>query len=131
MTYVGGGLDDDTATAETTIALGHRQQLEAFHGRRDPKAVEFAWPFLSNPDRFVRYAARVAIEFQPVDSWREKALTETNPQASLEALLALVRASAADPAQRDPTATPVDRRELRGGRASPPASGGSTGTSSP
>ena len=112
VTYVG-----DESTRDTTLSVvsgratayrHDRHTLEAFHGRRDPKAVEAAWPFLSNPDRFIRFAARVALEFQPVDSWREKALTETNPQALLEALLALVRVSAADPAHRDPAALPVD-----------------------
>lgn len=109
VTYVGEGpAADETATETASTARDDRRKLEAFHGRRDPKAVGVAWPYLSNPDRFVRYAARVALEFQPVDSWREKALTETDPQASLEALLALVRVSAADPAHRDATAMPAD-----------------------
>ena len=74
--------------------------LEAFHGHADPKAVETAWPYLANPDRFIRSAARVAIEFQDPATWREKALAETNPTAALEALLALTQVSAADPAHR-------------------------------
>ena len=49
------------------------------------------WPELSNPDRFTRFAARVAVEAQPVAAWQEKALTEENPRAAMAALLALVR----------------------------------------
>jgi hypothetical protein len=74
-----------------------RHQLEAFHGKQDPKAIEFAWPYLAHDDRFIRFAARVAIEHQPVDQWKELALKETQPVAAINALLALVRATAQDP----------------------------------
>ena len=69
-----------------------------------------AWPFLSNDDRFLRYAARVAIEFQGQAAWSERALAETNPQAALEAILALIHVSAPDPAHRkatDPELSPT------------------------
>ncbi|WP_166828720.1 c-type cytochrome [Thalassoroseus pseudoceratinae] len=80
-----------------------RKQLESFHLQEDPQAIALAWPNLSSKDRFLRYAARVAIEQQPLDQWREKALAETNPQASLEALLALVRQyRRPDAVRRDP-----------------------------
>jgi len=81
-------------------ARAERRRLEAFHGHRDPKAVEVAWPYLANADRFLRSAARIAIEHQDPATWRDRALVETHPQASLEALLALVRVSASDPAHR-------------------------------
>ena len=71
-----------------------RHQLEAFHGRRDSKAVETAWPQLSSDDRFIRYAARIAIESQPVSEWKSRALAETNPNGGLTALLALARLGA-------------------------------------
>ncbi len=76
---------DDTG-AETR-ALRHR--LEAFHGKVDPKAVETAWPFLSHEDRYIRFAARAAIEHQPYQEWQARALKETNPMAAINALLAL------------------------------------------
>jgi putative heme-binding domain-containing protein len=68
-----------------------RRSLEAFHGKADPKAVETAWPHLGSPDRFIRYAARVAVEWQPVDSWKAKALAEANPEAAITAMVALAR----------------------------------------
>jgi putative heme-binding domain-containing protein len=68
-----------------------RHGLEAFHGKVDPKALDAAWPHLGSPDRFVRNAARVAVEFQPVDTWKAKALAESDPQAALNALVALAR----------------------------------------
>jgi len=68
-----------------------RHELEAFHGHEDPKAVDFAWLQLSSTDRFLRYAARIAIECQPIDEWKSRALSESNPTAALTALLALAR----------------------------------------
>ena len=68
-----------------------RKKLETFHGKVDPRAVAFAWPYLQSPDRFIRYAARIAIESQPVASWKERALGESDPQGGLTALLALAR----------------------------------------
>ena len=41
-------------------------------------------------------------------SWRERALAETDPEASLNALLALVRVSAPDPFHRKPGDPPAD-----------------------
>ncbi len=68
-----------------------RRSLEAYHGRQDPKAIQAAWPHLGSEDRFIRWAARVAIEHQKPELWQEKALQEKEPQAALEALLALAR----------------------------------------
>ncbi|HXG13256.1 MAG TPA: c-type cytochrome [Gemmataceae bacterium] len=85
-----------------------RHQLEAFHGRKDPQAVDAAWPYLNHEDRYIRYAARVALEHQDPPTWRERALAEKDPQAALTALLALVRVSASDPFHRPKDAPPVD-----------------------
>jgi putative heme-binding domain-containing protein len=74
-----------------------RHKLEALHGHQDAKAIETAWPYLSHPDRFIRFAARVAIEHQPPTVWQQRALTEKDTMTALEALLALVRATSQDP----------------------------------
>ena len=68
-----------------------RHKLEFFHGRSDPDAIEFAWPYLGSSDRWLRFAARVAIESQDVSLWEKKALDETSVNASINALLALAR----------------------------------------
>ena len=68
-----------------------RHQLEAFHGKRDPKAIEFLWPHLDSGDRTIRYAARIALEWQEVNLWQARALSETNANAGLASLLALAR----------------------------------------
>ncbi len=114
VTYTG----DEPTTPKTGPVAGAelralRRSLEAFHGHADPKAVDAVWPYLSHPDRFVRTAARLALEFQDPSTWREKALAETNQQAALEALLALTRVSATDPAHRTPV-DPAPNKELEG-----------------
>jgi putative heme-binding domain-containing protein len=73
-----------------------RHELEAFDGRKDPKAVDFAWPQLARADRFLRYAARIAIESQPIEEWKSRAFAETNPAAALTALLAVARLGGAE-----------------------------------
>jgi glucose/arabinose dehydrogenase len=92
VTYVGkdctteANLDKDGITARTI-----RKSLEKYHGNKDPKAVNAAWSHLGSSDRYIRYAARTAIEHQPVQEWREKALVEKDTQTALSALLALAR----------------------------------------
>jgi putative heme-binding domain-containing protein len=68
-----------------------RRRLEAFHGVVDAKALEGVWPHLGAADREVRTAARVALEWQPSLTWRERALRETEPASALTALVALAR----------------------------------------
>lgn len=81
-------------------ARERRHKLEAFHGRTDARAVAFAWPHLQSPDRFIRNAARLAIESQPVATWQERALAESSVQGGLNALLALARCGGKE-TQRD------------------------------
>ncbi|MBI3878776.1 MAG: c-type cytochrome [Verrucomicrobia bacterium] len=78
----------DTAGAE---ARKLRRSLEAFHGKVDAKAVDFAWPHLNSDDRAIRYAARTAVEAQPVAQWKQRALDEKSLNGGLTALLALAR----------------------------------------
>ncbi|MHC4874875.1 MAG: family 16 glycoside hydrolase [Planctomycetota bacterium] len=72
-------------------ARATRAKLEALHLGDHPNAVDVAWPHLGSDDRFIRYAARIAIEHRPRSEWQEKALYEEDPQAALTALLALAR----------------------------------------
>ena len=77
-----------------------RRKLESFHGRKDPNAVKEAWPFLDHKDRALRYAARVALEWQDPAEWREKALNEKDARTAIGALIALCRVSSRDPFHR-------------------------------
>lgn len=76
---------------QARAARQERHKLEAFHGHKDSRAIEAAWPYLADEDRFLRHAARVAIESQPVQWWADEALTEERPQARITGLVALAR----------------------------------------
>lgn len=89
--------------------LGLRRQLEAFHGKQDAKAVGFAWKYLGHEDRLIRFAARIAVEHQPVSQWKDRALAEKDPRASLTALMALCRAGEGDKALLGPVLDALDR----------------------
>jgi len=109
VTYVG---DESTepadATPQSNTARDQRVALEQFHGKQDAKAIVSAWPVLADDDRHLRFAARTAIEHQPVETWREKALTEANPAIQVEALLALARVTGVCPQHRTAETAPVD-----------------------
>lgn len=82
--------------ANASSAREVRRRLEAYHGRIDPSAVEAVWPYLDSADPVLRHAARVAVEHQPVSSWRARALQEMRTTASLTSLLALARSREPD-----------------------------------
>ena len=92
VTYTG---KENTATAAPPIETPEhklRVELERLHDEgTGPEAIEKAWPHLGHPDRFVRYAARVAIERQPAKLWAGRALKQTEPWAALESAVALAR----------------------------------------
>ncbi len=94
-----------------------RHALENFHGKQNPEAVKTAWPYLGHMDRFIRWAARTAIEHQPFASWEDKALKETDPAKQVEALMALARCAGVCPQHRTATTKPADtslRAEMLG-----------------
>lgn len=92
VTYVG---PDSTAPVKPPEALTKdqalRRTLEGFHGKVDPRAVDAAWPYIGSADRYLRYAARLAIEAQPVDAWRKRVLQLNDPQSLATAVIALAR----------------------------------------
>ncbi len=112
-TYVG---NQPTARVEYRNADGAadralRRSLEQFHWtRNDPKAVAAAWPHLGSEDRFLRFAARVALETVSADTWKARALAERDAATSLIALLALARVGG--PAANEELFTALDRFPL-------------------
>ena len=97
--YVGPKPDDSKPTpqqiardlrAEQSRKLRH--QLESLQTAKPDQAIRIAWPHLDRADPWIRYAARTAIEHQPVSQWKQNALSETRTTAALTALMALARA---------------------------------------
>src|SRR5690606_9013174 len=72
-----------------------RRELEALHVAGAPASgLELAWENLKNSDRYVQYAARIAVEHQPISTWKAKALAEKDPVTLTQAIIALSRHSA-------------------------------------
>lgn len=113
VTYTGG---ESTAPAAADLdgqdKRDVRRKLEALH-KPDAGALAAAWPELGSRDRFIRWAARTAVEHQPVSQWANRALGESDPAKQVEALLALARCGGIDPFHRKPEDPPVDTA-LRG-----------------
>jgi len=86
-----------------------RHELEAMHGTGKGD-LNFIFANLGHADRFIRYAARIALESQPVEAWRDPALSESNPRAAITALLALARQGKAS--DREPAIQALDRIDL-------------------
>ena len=100
-----GGEPNGPVDGKDSRQAGSREQrrsLEAFHKPADDPAaaVALALPALASPDRFLRYAARVALEHQPLELWQTKALSQTDPTARMEGAIAVAR-------QAEPAAQPA------------------------
>jgi putative heme-binding domain-containing protein len=93
VTYTGKESTAPAAAPKQTAAQALRRKLEALHNDgTGTAAVAEAWPHLAHPDRWVRYAARVAIERQPASAWAPRLLTgEKRPWAIIEGAVALAR----------------------------------------
>ncbi|MEZ5386426.1 MAG: c-type cytochrome [Prosthecobacter sp.] len=118
VTYVGEeGVESVLNQPVNPEAPNVRGSLEAFHSKHDVAAVEAAWPHLASPDRNLRFAARIALEHQPIASWKDKALNETTPRTALTALMALARCSGGDKALQKPILDAlgkIDFKSLKG-----------------
>lgn len=92
VSYTGNENTNPVAATPINQANTLRRNLEKFHtGGANQDALTAAWPQLKNPDRFIRYAARLAVEHQPVAQWQDRALAEKDPTALTQAIIALIR----------------------------------------
>jgi len=94
ITYTGSEsteLSQLDTTSKHAKARATRRKLESFHGSANKEALTVAWPHLGSEDYHIRYAARIAIEWQSPKSWSQKAYSEKNDVAAIHALLGLAR----------------------------------------
>ncbi|MEM6806542.1 MAG: c-type cytochrome, partial [Bacteroidota bacterium] len=69
-----------------------RKELEGFHNTSPSEvAVSKAWANLNHEDRHIRYAARMVLEHQPLDSWKDKFYEEKNGAKLRQAAIARIR----------------------------------------
>ena len=92
--YRGSESTEPAESTESTDLAKVRRHLESLHSlgaAESNRVIEDAWAFLKHSDRFVRYAARVAIERMPVETWSDWVWKEFDNQTTLEAAMALAR----------------------------------------
>jgi putative heme-binding domain-containing protein len=96
VSYVGSESTTPAAAPAPTPELLLRKKLEKLHDQGTGlEAINEAWPHLGHPDRWVRYAARIAIERQPASAWGTRSFQETRPWAVIELAVAIARAQGA------------------------------------
>jgi putative heme-binding domain-containing protein len=98
VTYAGKKQQPEPATAtqekneaDASKQRALRHQLETYHVKRDSQAIPLIWQHLNSTDRWLRFAARTALENQPLANWKNRLFREPDPQRAGTALMALAR----------------------------------------
>jgi putative heme-binding domain-containing protein len=91
-----------------------RRRLEALHApASDPTAaVDDAIAHLSHADRFIRHAARIALEHQPIELWQQRALGHEQPLGRIHGAIAVSRQ--AEPAAQADVLAALDTIDIAG-----------------
>ncbi|MGB7344388.1 MAG: c-type cytochrome [Pirellulaceae bacterium] len=74
-----------------------RRQLESWHGENQAdnlQPLDQIIAELGNDDRFIRYAARIALEARPVDAWRDRLGENRSTWGIINGVVALARQGA-------------------------------------
>ena len=85
-----------------------RHQLEDLHVGNHTNSLKLAWPHIDHDDRFIRWAALMAIQRLPVEKWVNRALQEKDLGKRSYALLSLAKAAGIDPLHRKESDAPVN-----------------------
>ncbi len=75
------------ADAENLRKLRH--DIEKYQSTIAEEAIPLAFENLDHGDRFIRYAARVSLEHQPIENWFDLFTKETRPDKIIQASIAL------------------------------------------
>jgi len=95
LSYIGKESTAPVKLPTRPVAISQRLELEKLHiDGVGEEAISKAWPFLGHEDRYLRHAARIAIEKQDPLKWQTKLYAETRPWAVIEASVALARLGA-------------------------------------
>jgi len=106
VTWTGDETDHEKSDDAKVDAVARelRYRLEAYHRQVDPAAIEFIWDQLDSHDPSIRFAARIALENQPIATWRSRVAGADDSIGLQTSLLAVARVG-----QVDDQATLIDR----------------------
>ena len=96
VTWKGQSAVDSKQDPNSSLLHEARRSLEALHGSPADDRIDFVWKHLGHEDRFVRYAARIALEHSDVEQWRTRVFEEEDPETAITGLLALSRTAELD-----------------------------------
>jgi putative heme-binding domain-containing protein len=91
VTYLGKDTPQNENVPGIKESVRQRRWLEQSHQSSQPQNLEQIWQQLGNDDRFIRFAARTALEHLDPELWYERAMSEKNHRIALAALLAVPR----------------------------------------
>ncbi len=111
VTYTGS--ESTEAPRFPKLQTFHRSDMERLHASQTEFKPVYVQKQLKSDDRFLRFAARVALEHRDPKIWADQALAYEEPTAKITALLALTRVSADCPSHIKPT-SPKPDPALRG-----------------
>jgi len=90
----GGGEGEKVGGRESEMRRV-RRELEGLYSKRSTVApeevVKRAWAFMGSDDAYMRFAARTAVEHQPVELWAQGVLSEGSVEGGLNGAMALAR----------------------------------------
>lgn len=93
--YIGSEPTAPVAWHEATPEQKLRRELEQLRLSTIPmKALDKAWPLMGHKDPWIRYAARIVVEAQPVELWEKQVTRKLSvfyPDLAINAALALAR----------------------------------------
>ena len=97
----GATVGTEATRASAAAARARRRAIERYHGPPDAgpsavAAVAAVWSDLGADDRWLRHAARVALERQPLAAWRDRVRAEPDPLRRATGLLAWARVGGDD-----------------------------------
>lgn len=87
----GGVAGKLTAGDQSEQLRGLRQQLESFHNTDQAADLNLIWENLNHEDRFIKYAARIALEHLPTNQWISRLKNEQDANRIIQAVVALAR----------------------------------------
>ena len=73
----------------------HRRSIEEMHQVHSSAYIDRYWPHLDAADPRLSYAARIALEHQPISFWRSKLTSASDSNTIIAALLAYARSDGA------------------------------------
>ncbi|MEM8945119.1 MAG: c-type cytochrome [Planctomycetota bacterium] len=92
VTWKGSSIAEPATEQPATSQLAAlRHKIEALHGAPDPAALDSIWQQLGHTDRFIRYAARIALEHLDPEIWRKRLAEESDAETAITAMIASSR----------------------------------------